>query len=109
DEALPCREATLGSREEVKAKLADPQRREGLRNAKPKIFVLDLNAIMVVKAHREDLQHYENQTLREIARRENKHIIDVLLDISVADDLRTEFYADSFNSKLYFDLLKEIY
>ncbi|MGH7966796.1 MAG: N-acyl-D-amino-acid deacylase family protein, partial [Candidatus Binatia bacterium] len=109
DEALPWREATLGSREEVKAKLADPKRREGLRNAHPKIFVIDLGSITVVKAYRQDLQRYENQTLHDIARGENKHIFDVLLDISVADDLRTEFFAESFNGKAYFDLLKEIY
>ena len=37
------------------------------------------------------LQQYEGFTIREIAEREGKHIVDVFVDIGVADNLRSTF------------------
>lgn len=45
----------------------------------------------VTLVDREDMQHYEGMTIRQIAEKENKHPVDTILDIAVADDLRTTF------------------
>ena len=51
--------------------------------------------IAVVKASTNpDLAKYENLTLGEIAATEDKHPVDVMLDIAVADDLKTVFYVE---------------
>ena len=52
------------------------------------------------------MKHLENQTLREVAQREGKHVVDVMLDTAVADDLRTDFYATAINSPI--ELQKEV-
>ena len=67
---------------------------------------MDLGEIIIVEVHRPELKHLENQTLRQVAEREGKHIVDVMLDTAVADDLRTDFYATAINSPL--DLQKEV-
>ena len=38
------------------------------------------------------LKDAENLTLRELAKRQGKHPVHVMLDLAVADDLKTEFY-----------------
>ncbi len=106
DDADAWCEATLGTFEERKAKLADPARRPALRAARPIIATVDLGEIIIVEVHRPELKHLENQTLRQVAEREGKHIVDVMLDTAVADDLRTDFYATAINSPL--DLQKEV-
>lgn len=45
----------------------------------------------VTLVDREDMQHYEGMTIRQIAAKENKHPVDTILDIAVADELRTTF------------------
>ncbi|HKD66643.1 MAG TPA: amidohydrolase family protein [Candidatus Binataceae bacterium] len=106
DDADAWCEATTGTLEERKAKLADPARRPGLRAARPIVATTDLGEIVIVEVYRPELKHLENMTLRQVAEREGKHIVDVMLDTAVADDLRTDFYARAINSPL--DLQKEV-
>ena len=106
DDADAWCEATMGTREERKAKLGDPARRPALRAATPIVATTDLGEITIVEVHRPELKHLENMTLREVAQREGKHIVDVMLDTAVADDLLTDFYARAINSPL--DLQKEV-
>ncbi|HEV3114864.1 MAG TPA: amidohydrolase family protein [Candidatus Binataceae bacterium] len=106
DDADAWCEATMGTTEERKAKLADPARRPALRAATPIVATTDLGEIMIVEVHRPELKHLENMTLREVAERKGKHIVDVMLDTAVADDLLTDFYARAINSPL--DLQKEV-
>jgi N-acyl-D-amino-acid deacylase len=106
DDAEPWCEATTGTAAERKAKLADPARRPALRASRPIVATADMGDIMIVEVHRPELKHLENQTLRQVAEREGKDIVDVMLDTAVADDLRTDFYARAINSPL--DLQKEV-
>jgi N-acyl-D-amino-acid deacylase len=106
DDAEAWCEATLGTLEERRAKLADPARRPALKANRPVIATTDLADIIIVEVHRPELKHLENQTLREVAQREGKHVVDVMLDTAVADGLRTDFYATAINSPI--ELQKEV-
>ncbi len=106
DDAEAWCEATLGTLEERKVKLADPARRAALKANRPIIATTDLADIIIVEVHRPELKHLENQTLREVAQREGKHVVDVMLDTAVADGLRTDFYATAINSPI--ELQKEV-
>jgi N-acyl-D-amino-acid deacylase len=106
DDAAPWCEATTGTPAERKAKLADPARREVLRNHMPRVITSEFDQIFITQAERPDLKEFEGLTLRELGARTGKHPVDAMLDIAVADDLRTEFYAPGPNQNM--DLMKEM-
>ena len=83
-------EATLGTPAERKAKLADPARRPRLRGVR----VGDRHrrrsrTSRSSSASRRRRKPFENLTLGEVAARTGKHPVDAMLDVAVADDLRT--------------------
>jgi N-acyl-D-amino-acid deacylase len=103
DDCPAWRDVTLGSVEERKAKMADPARREALRQD-PSAFVTNSwEEIFVLTTKRPE---FENLTLEEISKLQGKHPVDVMLDLAVAENLETEFYSPSINRRL--DYLKEI-
>ena len=54
------------------------------------------------KVHRSDLEEkYEGLSLAQIAERENKHLIDAMLDLSVADDLKTQWRTPLLNTPVW--------
>lgn len=100
------RDLCMGTPEERKAKMADPSRRQALRDEFDGIKTIDANEMAaatsaiqfntldttsVILVENEELRGYEGMTIREIADKENKHPVDVMLDIAVADDLLTTF------------------
>jgi len=90
-------EATLGSTAERTHKLTDPARRERLRRYESGIVTGPIPGFTVLECFTPATKPFENLTLGEIAGRTGKHPIDAMLDIAVADDLRTVFYAESAN------------
>jgi N-acyl-D-amino-acid deacylase len=90
-------EATLGTTAERKEKLADPARRERLRRYESGIVTGPIPGFTVLECFTSTTKRFENLTLAEIAERTGKHPTDAMLDIAVADDLRTVFYAESAN------------
>jgi N-acyl-D-aspartate/D-glutamate deacylase len=106
DECGAWAEATTGTVEERKRKLADAARREALRSPMPRIITDQFDQIFVTTADRPELKEYEGLTLREMAERTGKHPVDAMLDVAVADDLRTEFYAPGPNQNM--DFMKEM-
>jgi len=106
DECGAWAEATTGTVEERKRKLADPARREALRSPMPRIITDQFDQIFVTTADRPELKEHEGLTLREMAERTGKHPVDAMLDVAVADDLRTEFYAPGPNQNM--DFMKEM-
>ncbi|MSR15267.1 MAG: hypothetical protein EXR86_12015 [Gammaproteobacteria bacterium] len=92
DDDAAWREATLGTVAERKAKLADPNRRASLRHETSGIVSDSFESIYVHRVMKAELKNCENLTLRELAERQGKHPVDVMLDLAVADDLKTEFY-----------------
>src|SRR5215470_1503216 len=90
------REATTGTLEEKKAKLAAPRIRAALREdydsgaTKSLDFLFgELTAFIAHQVQRADLKKYEGLSVGQIAAQEHKHPVDAMLDISVADGLKT--------------------
>jgi N-acyl-D-amino-acid deacylase len=108
DDMPAWREVTTGSIEDRLIKLSDPQRRPGLRTVDQMTGLITNNvgAIFVLECRRPDLKKYENKTVGEIAKEENKHPVDAMLDIATADGLNTEFYTPPLN--ISNDYLKEM-
>ena len=106
DDSEAWREATVGTVEERKAKLSDPRIRQALRedfnNPKSSDFFFgELSRYIARKVRREDLKaQYEGLSLEQIAEREHKHVIDAMLDLSVADNLRTEWVGPVTNANV---------
>ena len=92
DDHAEWREATLGTPSERKAKLADPKRRAALRSETSGIVSDSYGAIYVHRVMNSELKNCENLTLHELSQRQGKHPVDVMLDLALADDLKTEFY-----------------
>ncbi len=90
------REATLGTEEERKIKLAKPDLRRAMkaeydRTKQPKALG-DIATFICRKVESEELsKKYRDRMVGDIAREENKHVIDTLLDISAADDWKAEW------------------
>ncbi len=106
DDAAPWCEATTGTAQERLKKLGDPVRRPSLREHMPYVITDRFDQIYISGVTREDLKQFEGLTLAEAGERTNKHPADVMLDIAVDDELRTEFYAPGPNQKL--EYLKEL-
>ena len=106
DECQAWCDATTGTSAERKAKLGDPSRRAALKSQVPFVITSEFDQIFITSVEREDLKEYEGLTLREAGERSGKHPVDAMLDISVADDLRSEFYAPGPNQNM--DYMKEM-
>ncbi len=98
DDNETWREATLGTVEEKRTKLADPDRRKAMRaeydaGTPTRDFIFgELHKFVAIKIKNPELREtYLNLSVEEIAKRDNKHVIDAILDISVADNLETEW------------------
>jgi N-acyl-D-amino-acid deacylase len=102
-DTIPCwREALLGTVEEKRAKLADPERRRAMKDIHEERgglfgagYVLNdirVNWISSDAPNAQEIkERYEGWTIGEIAAREGKHPIDAMLDISVAGGLKVGF------------------
>jgi N-acyl-D-amino-acid deacylase len=99
-------DATIGTPAERKRKLADPARRARLREYRSGIVTVDIPDIMVLDCFTPETRRFENLTVAEVAAQTGKHAVDAMLDLAVADDLRTVFYAEPANVNR--DSLREI-
>ena len=109
DDSNEWADATCGTHEEKLAKLADPARRPGLIEGSKIVeraqTVTSFRDITVMKPISAETQQYKSRTLGEIADELGKHAVEVMLDIAVADDLKTEFYFEPQQSP---ELLSEL-
>ena len=102
DNSPVWRDATLGTLEEKKAKLANPDIRRAIRDeydsgTVPIEIFGEVPNYTLIATQRPENKKYEGMTVKEIAQRENKHPLDAMLDISVADGLKTEWRTDLIN------------
>ena len=106
DECPAWREATVGTKEERLAKLADPERRPDLRAQVPAFVLGPFPEIVVTGPKSPETEQFLDHTIGLVAEKTGKHVVDAMLDIVVADNLETEFFSMPPNTRL--DLLKEI-
>ena len=101
DDAPAWRECTTGSIEDRLLKLSDPERRPELRQVvQSGVITNNVADIFVIECRRPELKKYENLKVGEIAQMENKHPVDAMLDIAIADGLNTEFYTPPLNVRV---------
>ena len=104
-------EATVGTLEERKAKLADPGRRPKLRadmdrarsvlppregegrtdGEAGQIQMFRWNETLIDDVHLEKNKHLKGRSIADVAKELNKHPVDTLLDLAVEEDLKTDF------------------
>jgi N-acyl-D-amino-acid deacylase len=107
DDMPAWNECTTGPIEDRLMKLSDPQRRAALRNeVNVGVITNNFADIILLECKQPALKKYENMTIGEIAKLENKHPIDAMLDIACADALDAEFYTPPVNVRV--DYLKEM-
>jgi N-acyl-D-aspartate/D-glutamate deacylase len=108
DDSEAWREATMGSAQERLEKLGDPGRRERLKDYAngQRLVTGDLENFVIEQVHTPRFKHLEGMTLREAGEKMDQHIVDTMLEIAVADELRTVFDAPPPHRRL--ELLKEI-
>ena len=106
DDAECWREATTGTLEERLFKLGDPARREGLRSDVPRSTTQPISTIIVLGPRSDFSKRFADRTIAEVALELGCDPVDALLDIAVADDLKTSFFVNPPNTEL--SNLKEI-
>ena len=100
DVATAWRRMLTGTRDEKIAKMKDPALREAAKSEKS-MRALDFNApgiggrlpklIVQWVENKPELENYVGKSLGQIAQEEGKHPVDVMLDLSLATDLKAEF------------------
>jgi N-acyl-D-amino-acid deacylase len=119
-DSIPAwKDATLGTVEERKAKMSRPELRAEMRADYDAGGMETLNIVfgefdkfIARKVRNTDLKlKYEGLSVSQIAEKEGKHVIDAMLDLSVADDLRTEWAGPVENANVagYKDLMNSPY
>jgi N-acyl-D-aspartate/D-glutamate deacylase len=91
------RDATMGTHDEQKAKFADPTRRPALREAVVST-TLPISMTEIFEVALPEHKKYEGKTAEEVATLMGvPHAVDAILDLAVAEDLRTVFHARGSN------------
>jgi len=100
DVSAAWRDMLTGTTEERMTKLRNPEMREAAKSEKA-IRALDRNAagiggrlprlLVQSVANKPELEKYVGKSLSQIATEEDKHPVDVMIDLSLATELKTEF------------------
>jgi N-acyl-D-aspartate/D-glutamate deacylase len=92
DDSDAWMEATTGSKAERLAKLADPGRRQGLRDKLPNVATAPLETVTILEPRSAATEPYREMSVRQAAEQRGQHPVDAMLDIAVADKLDTVFF-----------------
>ncbi len=106
DDSDAWMEATMGTTTERLAKLADPGRRQALKDNLPATATAPLETVTVLSPRTSETEPYREMSVRQVADATGKHPVDAMLDIAVADDLKTLFFTAPPQGDS--DLLKEV-
>lgn len=106
DDSEAWMEATTGSKADRLAKLADPARRQGLKDKLPSVATAPLETVTILSPRTAATEQFREMSVGQAAAITGKHPVDVMLDIAVADRLDTLFYASPPQGDS--DLLREI-
>jgi N-acyl-D-amino-acid deacylase len=100
DESQAWREATVGTIEEKLEKLADPVRRQAMKDNMPFIVLASFDEIVVTGPATPETEQWLDHTIGLVAEKSGKHPVDAMLDIAVQDGLKTEFFTMPPNQSL---------
>ncbi len=108
DDSDAWREATTGTVSERKEKLGDPRRREALKNQMPRESLITsyFDQMIITECVKPENKKLEGLTLRKAATQTGKEVVDVMLDLAVSEDLKTEFFAPAVNQDM--SLMKDL-
>jgi N-acyl-D-aspartate/D-glutamate deacylase len=108
DDSDAWREATTGTVNERKEKLGDPRRREALKKQMPRESLITsyFDQIIITECVKPENKNLEGLTLRKAATQTGKDAVDVMLDLAVSEDLKTEFFAPAVNQDM--NLMKDL-
>jgi N-acyl-D-aspartate/D-glutamate deacylase len=106
DDSETWMEATTGTLEERLHKLADPARRQGLKDKPPYVATAPIGTVTVLAPKSPETQRYAEMSVQQVADITGQHPVDAMLDIAVADRLQTEFFVAPPQGSS--DLLREI-
>jgi N-acyl-D-aspartate/D-glutamate deacylase len=100
DVSTPWRQMLTGTKDEKLAKMKDPSIREAIKSERA-MRALDKNApgiggrlprlIVQWVENKPELEKYVGKSLGQIAEEENRHPADVMVELSLATDLKAEF------------------
>ena len=96
DNSPAWRAVTMGTPAERKAKMETPSLRDAIRaeydaGIMPGVGDRLIDDFVVHEVVRPEFEKYLGLRVAQIAEDEGKHVVDVLLDITIGDDLKTEF------------------
>jgi N-acyl-D-amino-acid deacylase len=106
DDSDAWMEATTGTVAERLHKLADPDRRAALKEHLPSVATAPLATVTILSPRTPATERYREMSVGQVAANTDRHPVDALLDIAVADELRTLFYVAPPQGSS--DLLREI-
>jgi N-acyl-D-amino-acid deacylase len=118
DVSTPWRQMLTGTKEEKIAKMKDPAIREAIKSERA-MRALDRNApgiggklprlIVQWVENKPELEKYVGKSLGQIAGEEGKHPADVMVDLSLATDLKAEFLQpeQQFNADYNAEIINE--
>jgi len=92
DDSQAWMEVCMGTKEERLAKMADPARRQALKDNQPYVAVASLDTVTVLGPRTPETEPYREMSIGQVAELTGKHPVDAMLDIAVADRLDTLFY-----------------
>jgi len=92
DDSENWMEATMGTVEERLHKLGDPARRQGLKDNMPYVATAPLESVTVLSPRTAETEQFREMSVRQVADKTGKHPVDAMLDIAVADELKTLFF-----------------
>ena len=106
DDSEAWMQATTGTLAERLHKLADPDRRQALKDDPPSVATAALETVTVLSPRSSETERFREMSVQQIADLTGKHPVDAMLDIAVTDRLQTLFYAAPPQGSS--DLLREI-
>jgi N-acyl-D-amino-acid deacylase len=98
------REVTLGTPAERLQKFKNPALRQALREeydtGHTQITTGPFDTFTIESVNNPQFEKYVGKTVGQIAQMENKHPVDAMIDLTIADNLKTEFNAPARNQRL---------
>jgi len=97
------REVTMGTPTERLQKFKNPALRQALRaeydSGHTPIVTGSIKDFTIESVHNSNFEIYVGLTVEKIAEMENKHPIDAMIDLAIADDMKTEFITPARNMR----------